>query len=85
MILIRILSRDVLQFMTVFMFFVVSYGGGLYFALRGESCGLDQSTNESDFSVALNTSHCLHPDETRFFLYSAQYLLKANKLQNDFV
>ena len=66
MILLRILSRDVLQFMTVFMFFVVAFGGGLYFALRGESCGLDQSTNEFDFSVALNTSHCLHPDETRF-------------------
>ena len=66
-VLIRIMYKDVTRFMAVFMVFVLAFGGGLYFALRGESCGLYQNTNGTalGFSVDLNTSHCLHPDETR--------------------
>ena len=73
-VLIRIMYKDVTRFMAVFMVFVLAFGGGLYFALRGEPCGLYQNnlSNGTDllFSVALNTSHCLHPDETRLGFYS---------------
>ena len=65
-----IIIEDVTKFLTVFFVFVLAFGGGLYFALRGESCTLqqyDSDYNESiNYSSSVNTSLCLHPDETRF-------------------
>ena len=69
-ILVRVLVRDVSRFVLVFLVFMVSFGGGLYFALRGEPCTVPQEDVAGMmFNPLTNTSLCLHPDETRFVIY----------------
>ena len=65
--LIQILKRDILQFLAVFTVVTVSFGGGLYFSLRADTCRLTNQTDEAqfDFTPVINSSLCLYPDETR--------------------
>ena len=67
--LIQILRRDILQFLAVFAVLTVSFGGGLYFSLRADTCRLaDQTTTDEaqfNFIPVINSSLCLYPDETR--------------------
>ena len=68
-ILFRIIKRDIVQFLAVFLVVTISFGGGLYFSLRADTCRLaDQTTTDEvglNFTPSINTSFCLHPDETR--------------------
>ena len=41
---------------------VLAFGGALYLALRGEPCTIPQT--EPGFHPSVNSSLCLHPDET---------------------
>lgn len=62
-ILLKLLRRDVIQFALVFCAALFTFGGGFYFALRGEV--------ESFFDEASNTTRYLsdldiNPKETRY-------------------
>ena len=66
--LFQIIIHDIVQFLIVFIVVTVSFGGGLYFSLRADTCRLPadrMTTDEVKFSPVINTSLCLHPDETR--------------------
>ena len=69
-ILFQIIKRDIMQFLTVFIVVAISFGGGLYFSLRANTCELASQTNDDEaqfnFTPVINTSLCLHPDETRY-------------------
>ena len=77
--LFQIILRDIVQFLIVFIVITVSFGGGLYFSLRADTCRLPadrmMTDDEVEFSPVTNTSLCLHPDETRCTQYkSIQYM-----------
>ena len=61
-ILVKVVYRDIVQFLVVFFMTVVAFGGALYLALRGEPCTIPQT--EPGFHPSVNSSLCLHPDET---------------------
>ena len=61
-ILVKVVYRDIVQFLVVFLMTVIGFGGALYLVLRGEPCTIHQ--NNHRFNPARNTSLCLHPDET---------------------
>ena len=65
-ILVRVVIRDLTQFLVVFMVFMVTFGGGMYFALRGIPCPLTLTNAEPGFNPLMNTSLCTHPDETGY-------------------
>ena len=71
--LFQIIKRDIVQFLTVFIVITISFGGGLYFSLRARSCELASQTSADEaqfnFTPVINTSLCLHPDETRYKVY----------------
>ncbi len=58
--------RDLTQFLIVFMVFMITFGGGLFFAMRGEPCPFVVSTSDvrPEFNPLVNTSLCVHPEET---------------------
>lgn len=61
-VLILIVTRDVKNFILVFVVIVLSVGGALYFALRGE---VDNAMkNSTDFDPIFNTSLSTHADDT---------------------
>jgi len=65
-ILVQIIIYDIYQFVIMFVVVLLSFGGGLYFALRGEPCPASDDTNEGGrFDVVSNTSLCIHPEHTR--------------------
>ena len=71
--LFQIIKRDIVQFLIVFIVITVSFGGGLYFSLRADTCRLSadrMTTDEVEFSPVTNTSLCLHPNETRCVQYN---------------
>ena len=60
-ILLRILTRDVLQFCSVFFAALVVFGGGFFFALRGEEMEeFNELTNQTEITSDLD----VHPNET---------------------
>ena len=58
-ILVKVVYRDTVQFLVVFLMTVLAFSGGLYLVLRGEPCTIPQTG-----PVIVNSSLCLHPDET---------------------
>ncbi len=66
-VLVRVIIQDLSQFMLVFAVFMVTLGGGLFLALRGNPCTNLQNVNVNGtgFDKAINTSLCLYPDETK--------------------
>eukprot|EP00731_Ephydatia_muelleri_P035887 Em0174g6a len=62
-ILYKVVLQDVVQFSAVFVVFVVSFSGSLYFALRGEvqSASNDTTGNTTNFTTDLD----LYPSDTR--------------------
>lgn len=62
-ILYKVVSQDVVQFSAIFLVFVVSFSGSLYFALRGEvqTANNDTAGNTTNFTTSLD----LYPYETR--------------------
>ena len=61
-ILVKVVYRDIVNFLVVFFMTVVAFGGALYLALRGEPCTIPQT--EPGFHPSVNSSLCLHPEET---------------------
>ena len=86
--LFQIIKRDIGQFVAVFIVVIVSFGGGLYFSLRADTCRLAAdrvTTDEIEFSPVNNTSLCLHPDETRCITFVCncpviKYIIVMSKL-----
>ena len=62
-ILVQVVKRDLKQFLVVFIVVIVSFGGGLYLALRGET--INGSNNSTSFDPVDDTSLGIYPDETR--------------------
>lgn len=62
----RVIAYDLSQFLLVFAVFAIAFGGGLYFALRGEPCTIPQEDVGLGFNPIVNTSLCLHPKETGY-------------------
>ena len=64
-ILYKVVLQDVVQFSAVFVVFVVSFSGSLYFALRGEvqSASNDTTGNTTNFTTDLD----LYPSDTRYY------------------
>ena len=60
-ILLVIITRDLPQFILVMIVVLLSFGGGLYFALRGEP----NVTGSGDFNPVHDTNLGLFPDDTR--------------------
>ena len=70
--LFQIIEQDIARFLSVFIVVIVSFGGGLYFSLRADTCRLPadrMTTDEVEFGPVTNTSLCLHRDETRCVQY----------------
>lgn len=65
-ILYKVVSQDVVQFSAIFLVFVVSFSGSLYFALRGEvqTANNDTAGNTTNFTTSLD----LYPYETRYLI-----------------
>ena len=58
-ILLLVIMRDLTQFLLVFVVVVISFGGGLYLALRGETIN-----NSGDFDPVDDTNLGRYPDDT---------------------
>lgn len=66
-VLVRVMVQDLSQFMLVFAVIMVTLGGGLFFALRGEPCPkpMEVGNMSMGFDKAINTSLCIYPAQTR--------------------
>ena len=67
-VLVRAIIQDLSQFMLVFAVFMITLGGGLFLALRGNPCtklGDKVIVDGPGFNKVINTSLCLYPHETR--------------------
>ena len=62
-VLILVITRDVKNFILMFIVINLAFGGSLYFALRGEVD--DTNNNSTDFDPILDTSLSTHTDETK--------------------
>lgn len=60
-ILLKVLKRDIIQFGLVFCAALFTFGGGFFFALRGEEIEVfNETTNKTEIESDLN----VHPNET---------------------
>ena len=68
-ILYKVVSQDVVQFAAVFLVFVVSFSGSLYFALRSEVQAASNDTigNTTYFTTNLD----IYPFDTRYYNMSS--------------
>lgn len=58
--------KTIPRFIIIFMIIVVSFGGGLYFALLGQPCDTSNDIKTTEvYDPKVNTSLCLDPYETR--------------------
>ena len=65
-ILVQIVIYDIYQFVIMFLVVLLAFGGGLYFALRGEPCPVSDGANEGgQFDAVSNSGLCIHPEHTR--------------------
>ena len=63
-ILYKVVSQDVVRFSAVFLVFLVSFSGCLYFALRSE---VQVATNSTGNTTIFMTDLGLYPYETRYY------------------
>ena len=66
-ILLKIITRDLIQFISVMVVVLLAFGGGLYFALRGRTHTPDSGSGSGsdEFDPVDDTDLGLFPDDTR--------------------
>ena len=64
----RIITRDLPQFIVVMVVVLIAFGGGVYFALRGEKNPSNEDepgSTSDDFDPVYDTGLGIFPDDTR--------------------